>query len=183
MKLQTLLTTAMIVPMSSSVFASVVNQAVNEAEVLEAQSAWCHALVEISHTYREQGHSAAKELATQVIDSAYAYQMGAVLFKPTLTVNPQTFRTTNEGALSYFVGGNDAYPMDTGFALKNWAACEIENAGVFITGNSASTMGKVHFTDKDGEVTSVDKTWKFVKDDQGKLRIALHHSSLEFHAN
>ncbi|GAM58845.1 hypothetical protein JCM19231_4829 [Vibrio ishigakensis] len=41
-------------------------------------------------------------------------------------------------------------------------------------------MGKVHFTNADGEVTSVDKTWKFVKDEQGTIRIALHHSSLEY---
>lgn len=41
-------------------------------------------------------------------------------------------------------------------------------------------MGKVHFTDKDGKVTSVDKTWMFVKDDAGALRIVAHHSSLEY---
>jgi hypothetical protein len=41
-------------------------------------------------------------------------------------------------------------------------------------------MGKVHFTDKDGNVTTVDKTWQFVKDDNGQLRIVVHHSSLEY---
>jgi hypothetical protein len=41
-------------------------------------------------------------------------------------------------------------------------------------------MGKVRFTDKDGKVTTVVKTWGFVKDDAGKLRIVLHHSSLEY---
>jgi hypothetical protein len=40
-------------------------------------------------------------------------------------------------------------------------------------------MGKVHFTNKDGKVTSVDKTWTYVKDDAGKLRIVAYHSSLE----
>jgi hypothetical protein len=33
---------------------------------------------------------------------------------------------------------------------------------------------------KDGKVTTVDKTWKYVKDDAGKLRIVLHHSSLPY---
>ena len=47
-------------------------------------------------------------------------------------------------------------------------------------GDSANTLGKVHFTGKDGKVTSVDKTWNFVKDDAGKLRIVVHHSSLEY---
>ena len=41
------------------------------------------------------------------------------------------------------------------------------------------TLGKVHFTSKNDEVTTVDKTWKFVKDNAGKLRIVVHHSSLE----
>ena len=115
-----------------------------------------------------------------MIDSAYGYQMGAVLFKPTLTVNPQTFRTTRAGALAYFVGGDSNYPNDTGFALRNWTKCEIENAGIFITGSSASSMGKVHLTDKDSNLTTVDKTWTFVRDDAGQLRIVVHHSSLEF---
>ena len=34
--------------------------------------------------------------------------------------------------------------------------------------------------DKDGNKTSVDKTWVFVKDDLGTPRIATHHSSLEY---
>jgi len=49
---------------------------------------------------------------------AYAYRMGAVLFKPTLPVNPQTFRATRAGALAYFVGGDPSFPKDKGFALK-----------------------------------------------------------------
>jgi hypothetical protein len=158
----------------------VVNQALTEAEVLAAQQGWCKALVDISQTHARSGQPAAKALAEQVIDAAYGYQMGAVLFKPTLTVNPQTFRTTREGALAYFVGGNAKFAKDTGFALKGWKQCEVENSGVFIAGDSATTMGKVHFTGPDNKRTSVDKTWGFVKDDAGKLRIVVHHSSLEF---
>ena len=158
----------------------VVNQAITEAEVLAAQQAWCKALVDISTVGAKDGQAAAKALAEKVIDGAYAYQMGAVLFKPTLTVNPQTFRTTRAGALAYFVGGDAAFPKDSGFALKGWTQCNVNNAAVFITGDSATTMGKVNITGKDGKVTTVDKTWKFVKDDAGKLRIVVHHSSLEF---
>ena len=88
----------------------VVNQGVTEAEVLSAQQAWCKALVDISSAHAQGGQPAAKALAEKVIDSAYGYQMGAVLFKPTLTVNPQTFRTTRAGALAYFVMPFDAIP-------------------------------------------------------------------------
>ena len=30
----------------------------------------------------------------------------------------QTFRTTREGALSYFIGHNEDFPQDGGFGLK-----------------------------------------------------------------
>ena len=159
---------------------AVVNQAITEAEVLAGQRAWCDALVTIAKTGETQGQAAAKALAEKVIDAAYGYQMGAVLFKPTLTVAPQTFRTTRAGALAYFVGGDSAFPKDTGFALKGWTKCEISNAAIFIAGDSATTMGNVSFTGKDGKITTVDKTWKFVKDDAGKLRIVVHHSSLQY---
>jgi hypothetical protein len=158
----------------------VVNQAITEAEVAGAQQAWCKALVDISATHAKSGQPAAKALAEKVIDAAYGYQMGAVLFKPTLTVAPQTFRTTRAGALAYFVGGDPAFAQDTGFALKGWTKCDVANAAVFIAGDSATTMGNVMITGKDGKVTTVDKTWKFVKDDAGKLRIVVHHSSLPY---
>jgi hypothetical protein len=159
---------------------TVVNRAITEAEVFAAQRAWCKALVDISKAYDESGQAAAKALAEDVIDAAYGYQMGAVLFKPTLAEPPQTFRITRAGALSYFVAGDSNFPNDTGFALKGWRQCEAKNAAVFITGDSASTMGNVIVTDKDGQVTTVDKTWTYVKDDVGNLRIVVHHSSLPF---
>jgi hypothetical protein len=173
--------TLTIVGLSSAASATVVaNQAITEAEVRSAQTAWCKALVDISQTGASKGQAAAKALAEQVIDAAYGYQMGVVLFKPTLTVAPQTFRTTRAGALAYFVGGDTNFPKDKGFALNGWTACESKNAAIFIAGNSASSMGNVMITDKAGKVTTVDKTWTYVKDTTGKLRIVVHHSSLPF---
>ena len=160
--------------------AKVVNQSVTETEVLGAQKAWCQAFVDISSTYAKDGQPAAKALAEKVIDGAYGYQMGVVLFKPTLTVAPQTFRITRAGALAYFVGGDPDFPTDTGFALKGWTKCESQNAGIFIAGDSATSMGNVMVTNKDGKVTTVDKTWTYVKDDAGNLRIVVHHSSLPY---
>lgn len=158
----------------------VANRAITEAEVLAAQQGWCQALLDIGAAYAKGGQPAAKALAEKVIDSAYGYQMGPVLFKPTLTVVPQTFRTTRAGALSYFVGGDATYPKDDGFALKGWTRCEVANAALFIAGDSASSQGNVSFTGKDGKVTTVDKTWSYVKDDAGRLRIVVHHSSLPY---
>jgi hypothetical protein len=153
------------------------------AEVEAAQRAWGDALVAISTTYDRDGFAAAKRLAETVLDSAYAYNMGPVLFKPTLTLAPQTFRTQRDGALAYFVGGDKKFPNDSGFALKGWRSYKIDNAGIVITGNSATSMGNVSITDAKGNVTTVDKTWGYVRDGQGKLRIFLHHSSLPYKAN
>lgn len=153
---------------------------ITEAEVKDAQKAWCGALVAIATEYDTKGHGAAKTLAGQVLDGAYGYAMGPVLFKPTLTVAPQTFRTTRDGALAYFVGGDKAYANDTGFALKGWRKCESENAGIVITGNSAISMGNVSMWDSKGAMTKVDKTWGYVRGADGNLVIVLHHSSLPY---
>ncbi|MFN5953343.1 MAG: hypothetical protein ACK6A9_14335 [Dolichospermum sp.] len=167
-------------PVSSTPKTSVVNISITESEVLAAQKAWGNALVNISTTYDQEGIVAARTLAEKVIDELYAYQWGLVLFKPTLTTGDQTFRTTHKGALSYFVGGDSSFPQDTGFALKGWRKVEIRNAGIFIVGNTATTMGNVDITDKTGKVTTVDKTWQFIRGGDGKLRIILHHSSLPY---
>ena len=155
---------------------------ISEAEVLAAQNAWCEALVAINKAGEEQGHAAAKKLAGEVIDAAYGYNLGPVLFKPTLAAAPQTFRTTREGAISYFVGGDSNFPGDSGFALKGWTACRADNAAIHINGDVATSMGNVMVTGKDGKVTTVDKTWTFKKSDDGKLRIVVHHSSLPYSA-
>mmetsp|Transcript_120578 Transcript_120578/g.209903 ORF Transcript_120578/g.209903 Transcript_120578/m.209903 type:complete len:830 (-) Transcript_120578:1060-3549(-) len=153
---------------------------ITEAEVLEAQKGWGQALVNIATIYDKKGFEAAKKEAEAVIDGGYGYQIAPVLFKPTLTTGDQVFRTTREGALSYFVGGNPKYPNDGGFALKGWRKCQIENAAVLINGNTATTTGNVIITDKNGNVTKVDKTWTFFKDPKGKMRIMAHHSSLPY---
>lgn len=160
--------------------APVYNANITEAEVLAVQKDWGDALIQISNDYIAGGFAKAKATASAVLDAAYGYNMGPVLFKPTLTVAPQTFRITKEGALSYFVGGDTNYPRDTGFALKGWKQVDIQNAAIHINGDVASTMGNVTFTDKDGKKTVVDKTWAFKKDDMGKIRIVVHHSSLPY---
>jgi hypothetical protein len=173
-------TSSMAVP--ARVKTSIANRAISESEVLAAQKAWGEALVAISTTYDAKGLKDAKALAGTIIDAAYGYQFGPVLFKPTLTVAPQTFRTNRAGALAYFVGDDPSFPMDKGFALNGWRKVEIKNEAIFISGNTATTMGNVMITNKEGKVTTVDKTWQFIKDDNGKLRIILHHSSLPYTA-
>lgn len=163
--------------------APVLSLNISEAEVLASQRAWGEALVQISKDYEAGGIKKATATANAVLDAAYGYDMGPVLFKPTLTTAPQTFRTTKEGALAYFVGHNKDYPQDSGFALKGWRAVEIKNVAIYLNGETAISMGNVLITNKDGSVTTVDKTWGYARDAQGKLRIVLHHSSLPVPAN
>lgn len=144
------------------------------------QTKWCDALINISKTYQDNGLAEAKKQASQMIDEQYLITDGDLLFKPTLSQTPQTFRTTKEGALAYFVGDNPDFPNDKGFALKGWKKCNIENYVVKNLGNTALVMGKTHLEDKYGKTTNVDKTWGFVKDQAGNLRVFLHHSSLEY---
>lgn len=156
------------------------NTNITEQQVLNTQQGWCNGLLAISQAYKKGGFAAAEMTANKVLDQAYGYQYGAVAFKPTLTQNPQTFRGTKAGALAYFVGGNSSYPNDKGFAIKPWRKCAIRNEVIQLHGNLAITMGNVDLTDSSGKVTTVDKTWAFVLEPDGQVRIVLHHSSLPF---
>jgi hypothetical protein len=164
----------------SSFGTNVLNKNITAAEVEAAQRAWGEALIKISTTFDNKGLKQATKVANEVLDGAYGYNLGTVLFKPTLTHGEQTFRPTREGALAYFVGGNKNFPQDKGFALKGWREYTFNNSAVYINGNNAITMGKVNLVDKDGKVTTVDKTWGYLKDEKGQLRIILHHSSLPY---
>jgi hypothetical protein len=156
---------------------------ITEEEVLAAHKAWGEGLVAISKAYEERGYEYAKEVAQNVLDAAYGYAKGIpVLFKPTLASGEQTFRLTNEGALSYFVGGNEKYPKDAGFAIMGWRQVKSFPAGILLLGDTALSTGNVHCTNKDGKTTIVDKTWGYQKDDEGNVRITLHHSSLPYSA-
>jgi hypothetical protein len=158
----------------------VLNSNITRAEVIAAQKGWCSALLKIGAAYASGGFKKAKATAEAVIDQAYAYQYGPVAFKPTLASGAQTFRPTRAGALAYFVGGDPAFPDDKGFALKPWRSCEVTNQVIQLSGNYATTMGNVSFKNAAGQITTVDKTWSFMKEPDGSIRIVLHHSSLPF---
>ena len=49
-----------------------------------------------------------------------------------------------------------------------------------IFGNTANAMGWVHIEAADGTRSKVDKTFGYVRDDDGTLPIKIHHSSSPF---
>ncbi len=151
---------------------------ITEQEVALAQKAWGEGIVNIGKIYLDKGDY--KKAASDLVSELYNYQEGSVLFKPTLASEYQ-FRTDFEGALSYFVGHDDNYQEDHGFAIKPWSKVRMRNVGVKIKGNMAIAMGVYHFTPaKGGEDTKADYTFAYTKDDNGKLKIILHDSHLPY---
>lgn len=151
---------------------------ITKQEVLDAQKVWGEGIVKIGKVYSEKGDYVAA--AEKHIEELYGYNLGEVLFKPTLASEKQ-FRTTKEGALSYFVGKNENYSEDHGFAIKPWSAVRWESTGVKTKGNMAIAMGNYYFTPaKGGDEVKVEYTFAYTKDNDGKLRIIKHGSHLPY---
>ena len=165
---------------------SVMTDTISVSDVKAAQDTWCEALITISKTNDEGGLAKSKPLAGEVIDAAYGYQFGPVAFKPTWAKGDVTFRDTRSGAVSYFVGDDPAFG-DPGFAIGTpganrspWVKCEPEIFVIQSFGNTANAMGWVHLEAADGTTSKVDKPFGYVRDDDGALRIVVHHSSTPF---
>ena len=147
-----------------------------EGEVVEAQKIWGEAIVAIGEAYTKKKDY--KALAEKIVDTLYGYDEGVVLFKPTKAAEKQ-FRLTKEEAVSYFVTG--IVPEDRGFAIQPWSKVRFENADIIINGDSAIAMGNYYFTDANTEKEAkVEFTFGYFKDENGKLRINVHHSSFPY---
>ncbi|MEO0791940.1 MAG: phosphoribosyl-AMP cyclohydrolase [Pseudomonadota bacterium] len=153
---------------------------VSDTEIENARKAWGDALIAISKTFEVDGIDAARAVAGGVLDAAYGYNLGPVLFKPTLASGDKTFRPTRDGALAYFVGHDPNYPLDAGFGIRGWREVTSQTSAVFVDGDVALWMGWVTMVDKDGQMTKVDKSFGYKRDEAGALRIVLHHSSLPY---
>ena len=144
-------------------------------DVEGAQEKWGDGIVAIATAHSEGGDY--NEIARSHVRELYAYDIGEVLFKPTLA-SVEQFRPNFESALSYFVAMNGECPEDKGFAIKGWTGVRFENEGVVIYGKTALAMGNYFFTDREGYETKVEYSFGYVIDDTGGLRIQLHHSSI-----
>ena len=181
------LSSVAILPVMAEPNIQVFDNTITLNEVLEAQKGWCAGLLAINKAYQKGGYNAAKSVAVDVIDGAYAYQFGPVAFKPTYTRGESTFRADRAGAIAYFVGPDPTisrFSKDQGFATyRNWISCEIVDDVVQLFGQTANTMGFIKIVDADGGVARPEKTWTFWKPKDGdNIRIVLHHSSLPFDA-
>ncbi len=145
-------------------------------DVAAAQKGWGDAVVAIG-----KAGDKATEVAKKAARSAYAFELGAIQFKPTLAAETP-FRPDLEGALSYFVAGNSKYAEDKGFALKPWSKVRFDNHTVKYQGNIAIAMGHYYFTGPDKTETKVEYTKGYVKMRDGRVLIFLQDSSLPYGA-
>ena len=148
---------------------------VNELDINNAQKAWGDGIVAIASAHLSGGDYV--EIARNHVETLYAYGIGPVLFKPTLAAEEQ-FRPNFESALSYFVASNNECPEDKGFAIKGWKNVRFANAGMILKESSALAMGNYFFTDQDDNEVKVEYTFGYILDENGALRINLHHSSM-----
>lgn len=146
------------------------------AEMVEAaQAEWAEGIVAIGNAYTaEEDYEA---VARNHINTLYAYEQSNVLFKPTKASADQ-FRGNFDEAFSYFVGGS--IEEDGGFAITPWTNVRFENEDTIIDSDSAIAMGNYFFTTTEGEEVKVEYTFGYMMDDEGNLRINLHHSSLPY---
>lgn len=153
---------------------------INENELADARVAWGNGMIAISKAYEKSGIDDATIVANEMLDQLYGFEFGPVLFKPTLSGGSQTFRSNKESALSYFIGNNPKYPLDSGFGIKSWREVKSETSSTFVEENIAMWMGWVTLIDKKGDQVIVDKSWGYKKNKNGSLKIVLHHSSLPY---
>ena len=146
-------------------------------EVENIQKEWGANLVKLGSL--KANFEACENEAAQMIKRLYGYDNGIVLFKPTKAKESQ-FRLSFEGAKSYFIGGNDNFSEDSGFALQPWTNVRFENASVILNEKTATAMGNYFFTETEGNIVKVEYTFGYFLDLKGFLKINLHHSSLPF---
>lgn len=143
-------------------------------DVQKAQEGWGKAVVKIGKSGKD-----APDVAEAAARSAYAFDLGPIQFKPTLAAE-QPFRPDLEGALSYFVSGNDKFQEDSGFALKPWSNVRFDNHNIKLQDNIAIAMGHYYFTGPDGTETKVEYTKGYVKTPDERVLIFLQDSSMPY---
>ena len=81
---------------------------ITQDDIETALITWGEGKIAISKAFEEGGIDAAREVASANLDEYCGYNLGPVLFKPTMASGAQTFRPTKAGALAYFCGHSEA---------------------------------------------------------------------------
>ena len=145
-------------------------------EIIKAQELWAQNVIEIGDLYTKNEDYKSK--ASIFVKEFYAFDLCEVLLNPTLASEKQ-FRYTYDDALSYFIGGPIA--EDKGFALKPWKKIRFSERKIIIFEENALSMGNYFFQSfNDVDEVKVEYTFGYIKANNEKLLINLHHSSIPF---
>lgn len=150
---------------------------INKTEIEKAQNSWGNGIITIGKLKDNPKES--RIFTVNFINKHYDFDFGDVLFKPTKASEKQ-FRNNNKSALSYFIGSDNDYTEDKGFALNPWVKVEFKNEAINIYDNLATAMGNYFFTDPRGEKIKVEFSFVYKKNKEGEIKIVLHHSSFPF---
>ncbi len=162
----------------------VCSEQVTSDEVIDAQNLWAQSIVDISNSFLTGGDYV--RLAGERAGDLYGYDHSNVLFKPTKAAEQQ-FRPTANDAMSYFVGHDaviSGFKEDQGFAInskKGFSRVIFNNHQIDCHNEVAHAMGTYEFTcATTGEISEVEYTFGYKRNDDGKVRICLHHSSIPY---
>jgi hypothetical protein len=142
-------------------------QCISQADVNDAQETWGRRIVNIGAAANST-QSLLK--ARRLVGQLYAYDEGKTpntLFRPAKATPPNSFRLTECGALSYFVGDEVLQKEcgiagDTGFSLQPWSKVTFANAGCGFYGCLAYCMGNYTFVDAStGSETMADYSFVY----------------------
>lgn len=152
------------------------NTKITKQLIEQAQQQWAEHLMAIGQVYLDQGDY--RQRALDMLGACYGYHLSdqPVLFKPTRAAKIP-FRGELSGALSYFVGGDDQYPEDHGFALDAWSKVTFRNHNFICQQHMGLVMGEYLFSKPGQQDALVEYTFGYVQDSKGELKIVLHHSS------
>ncbi len=150
---------------------------INKTEIEKAQNSWGNGIITIGKLKDNPKES--RIFTVNFINKHYDFDFGDVQFKPTKASEKQ-FRNNNKSALSYFIGSDNDYTEDKGFALNPWVKVEFKNEAINIYDNLATAMGNYFFTDPHGEKIKVEFSFVYKKNKEGEIKIVLHHSSFPF---
>ena len=155
-------------------------------EVKACQAKWANAITTISKTYADKGDFV--KAAADAAGELYGYGHTNVLFKPTKAAE-YPFRPSGAEAMSYFVGEanvDGGYKEDGGFAInggKGWKNVVFTNHQIECHNDVALAMGSYVFTcATTGDQAKVEYTFGYKRNEDGKVRICLHHSSVPYSA-
>lgn len=150
---------------------------ISKEDIVKSQKKWAEWVIETGK--KLQNNEDYVSFVNNTIDDIYGLEFKNVLFKPTKASIKQ-FRLKKPEIVSYFVGANESFPEDYGFALEPWKEIRFENESFFFDEKFGIAMGNYFFKNASNIEIKVEYTFGYMRTFEEELKIFLHHSSIPF---